>query len=312
MRSCTIITIAAFVFVLLTIDLPAQTVSDYDGNVYQTVTIGTQVWMRENLRALHYSDGAAINEVWSYNNKDSLAKIYGCFYSWKAAMRNAASSDFIPSGVQGTCPAGWHLPSNAEWSILINRYGGMGQAGAKLKESGTQHWKAPNTGATNESGFTALPCGLHYQPGGGFGVMGYTGVWWTSYVWDGYYYYVGMSNENSNAMQGGIYTGTGSNYWDCSVRCLKDGGTTSSVGTENPGLFSLYPNPAKNLITVISECTPGSKVSIYGAAGKLLWVQKLSQKENTIDISSLADGIYIISLSSSQGTWNKKLVKSGE
>jgi uncharacterized protein (TIGR02145 family) len=133
-------------------------VIDYDGNVYKTVKIGSQTWMAENLKSTHYSDGTPI-ESFAYNNDTSHARVYGRLYRWSAAMGEAASSTTNPSGVQGASPVGWHIPSDAEWQVLINLFGGDAVAGGKLKEADTVHWASPNTGATNESRFTVLPSG---------------------------------------------------------------------------------------------------------------------------------------------------------
>lgn len=290
--------------------IQAQTVTDYDGNIYQTVTIGTQVWMRENLKSLHYSDGTAIYEVWSYNNSDSLATIYGRIYSWYSAMHGVASSNRIPSGVQGVCPSGWHLPSSLEWSILTDRYGGEYQAGAKLKEAGTLHWRSPNTGATNESGFTALPGGFHYQPQGGFGIMGFTGGWWTSYSDGGYVNSVYMGNENVYATQFGTYMGSGYSYNDMSVRCLKDGGSTAINEIDNTKIFSIYPNPTKKYITIRLEDNVKADISVYGLEGKLMLRRQLNQLETILDIGDLPEGIYIVSVKSSRGIMQKKIIKT--
>ncbi len=138
---------------------PAGTVSDYDGNVYAAVRIGDQVWMAENLRSTHYSDGAPI-ECWPYNDDPAMARTYGRLYRLAALTRGAASSVANPSGVQGAAPQGWHIPSPAEWQQLAATLGGASVAGGKLKESGTAHWLSPNTGATNESLFAGLPAGF--------------------------------------------------------------------------------------------------------------------------------------------------------
>lgn len=133
-------------------------VTDYDGNVYKTVQIGNQTWMAENLKSKHYSDGASLR-YFEYNDDTSNVRVYGRLYRWAAAMRNAASSNTNPSRVQGASPVGWHIPSDAEWQVLVNNLGGNAVAGGKLKEAGTLHWASPNAGATNESKFNALPSG---------------------------------------------------------------------------------------------------------------------------------------------------------
>lgn len=304
---------AITVFFLFNIyEADAQTVTDYDGNIYQTLTIGTQVWMRENLKSLHYSDGTVINEVWSYNNSDSLAGIYGRLYSWTAAMREAASSNLIPSGVQGACPDGWHLPSSDEWSILVNRYGGEFKAGADLKETGTLHWDPPNTGATNFSDFTALPGGFHSHFGGNFGVMGATGGWWTSYKDGGYVYSLYMGSETVNAIQFGTYMEPGSSYDDMSVRCLKNSGATAIDEIDNAGIISIYPNPADKYIIIRLEDYMKADLSIYGLDGKLMLQRQLNQMETNIEIQDLPEGIYIVAVKSLKGIEQKRIIKIPE
>lgn len=214
------------------------TVTDIDGNVYHTVTIGTQVWMVENLKVTKYNDGTPIPLVtdinaWSksstpgycwYNNDAATNKnVYGGLYNWFAVNTNKL------------CPIGWHVPSDVEWQILI-RYidpsatinvDNIGYesftAGLKLKESGTTHWSSPNTGASNETGFTALPGGYRNNMAEFFSI-GKACSWWSSkestpgnfvYSWYGWYIY--MKNNDS-------YVG-GSNYDKIegrSVRCIKD------------------------------------------------------------------------------------------
>jgi len=164
-----------------------------DGNVYKTVRIGNQVWMAENLKYLpsvvvpgtgsvttpyYYVsgyNGTNVNDAKASSNYNT----YGVLYNWPAAMAGSASSNSNPSDVQGVCPAGWHLPSDAEWTQLTDHLGGVSEAGGKLKESGTIHWQIPNTGATNETGFSALPGGYRFI-GGSFSILLVTGSWWSA------------------------------------------------------------------------------------------------------------------------------------
>jgi len=136
----------------------AETVTDYDGNVYQTVKIGNQVWMTENLRTTHYSDGTPI-ESFAMDNDEANAETYGRLYRWESALRGYSAAEGDPREIQGASPAGWHIPSEAEWLELINHLGGEAVAGGHLKEAGSAHWSEPNTGAGNETGFGALPTG---------------------------------------------------------------------------------------------------------------------------------------------------------
>ena len=131
-----------------------------DSKTYKWVKIGNQTWMAENL-AYKTNSGC-----WAYDNKQSNVTKYGYLYNWKTAKK--------------ACPKGWHLPSDAEWSELIVFLGGEGIAGGKMKEAGTIHWKGPNKGADNISGFTALPGGDCLYGNSSFRGVGYSGYWWGS------------------------------------------------------------------------------------------------------------------------------------
>ena len=171
------------------------TVSDIDGNVYNIVTIGTQVWMAGDLKTTKYNDGTAIpnitdNIAWAaattgaysdYNNIPANSTTYGRLYNWYVVDNNAATK-VASNGGKNVCPTSWHVPSDAEWTTLTTYLGGNGVAGGKLKETGTTHWLTPNTGATNETGFTALP-GSMRQWTGMYNSIGTDGVWWSSTVW---------------------------------------------------------------------------------------------------------------------------------
>jgi uncharacterized protein (TIGR02145 family) len=309
MKTYCFITMIAVFLLLSSNGIQAQTVTDIDGNIYQTVTIGTQVWMGENLKSLHYSDGTVIPYVWEYYNSDSLTVIYGRYYSWTSAMRAATSSNSIPSGIQGACPDGWHLPSSAEWGILINYYGGELEAGGKLKEEGTSHWNLPNAGATNESGFTALPGGMAWDSGGG--LMGVTGLWWTSLNENNFIYWVGMGNEVPYAGITGTYiTSDDDIKGGYSVRCLKNTSATQISIIENYEQFSIYPNPVNDWIIIRLKNSTKINLSVYGLEGKLMLQRQLNQQETLIDICDLPEGIYIVSIRSSQGIMQKKIIKT--
>jgi uncharacterized protein (TIGR02145 family) len=191
-------------------------VKDVDGNIYQTLRIGSQLWMAENLKTPRYNDGIPIPRVSQfgltfpvstgvrgYINNDSARfnNIYGALYNWFT----------VNSGK--LCPTGWHVPSDDEWSDLIVFLGGTGVAGGKLKETGIVHWSDPNEGATNETGFTALP-------GGYSGNHGSYGWWWSStdYPISGYPWLIRLNFLNGAADRMHILD----KYDGVSVRCLKD------------------------------------------------------------------------------------------
>ena len=159
-------------------------IKDSDGNVYTSVTIGTQVWMVENLKTTKYRNGdligtttpASLNIIdestpkyhWAYDSNEINVATYGRLYTWYAVTDS-----------RKVCPVGWHVPSDAEWTELTDYLGGEDVASGKLKETGTTHWSDPNEGATNETGFTALPGGFRFD-NGSFDVIGGYGYWWSA------------------------------------------------------------------------------------------------------------------------------------
>ena len=202
-----------------------------DNNHYNVVKIGNQIWMAENLKYLPSVVGPGTGSqttphyyVYGYNGTnvtDAKAtanyNIYGVLYNWPAAMNGAASSTTNPSGVQGVCPDGWHLPSDAEWTELTDYLGGTSDAGGKLKETGTTHWNSPNTSATNETGFTALPGGNRYYDGS-FDGIGSNGYWWSATEGDAAdAWYRFMIFINSNVYRDYYFKELG-----FSVRCVRD------------------------------------------------------------------------------------------
>ena len=188
-----------------------------DSQIYQYKTIGTQVWMTENLAYLPSVVGPATESVtdpyyyvYGYDGTvvdDAKATsnytIYGVLYNWTAAL--------------SACPPDWHLPSDAEWTTLTDYLGGESVAGGKMKEAGIAHWWSPNTGATNESGFTALPGGCRYYDGA-FTNFRTTGYWWSSTQ------HIDGSAGNRNLSYANSSVGKPYGYLDYgfSVRCLQD------------------------------------------------------------------------------------------
>jgi len=153
---------------LLITTLAFSTVTDIDGNVYETVLIGDQLWMAENLKVTHYQNNDEIPYIYNdpqygayinYSNNADNGEVYGRLYNW-----------FAVNDERGLCPVNWHVPSDDELKPL-KMYLGMSESeangeglrgtdeGGKLKEEGNEHWNSPNTGATNETGFTVLPSG---------------------------------------------------------------------------------------------------------------------------------------------------------
>ncbi|MBN1198383.1 MAG: hypothetical protein JXA23_03450 [Bacteroidales bacterium] len=201
-----------------------------DGSVYKTITIGNQTWMAENLRYLPAVAGPGTSSetqpyyyVYGYNGTDvATAKgtinyaAYGVLYNWPAAMNGSSGSSANPSDVQGICPDGWHLPSDAEWTVLTDFLGGEDVAGGKMKDNSELYWISPNVGATNESGFTALPGGYRYSDGQ-FHHVGYYGTWWSTTTG-----YSGVFDRYLMHDQAVIYWSESGKDNGWSIRCVKD------------------------------------------------------------------------------------------
>ena len=214
------------------ITVESGTVTDYDGNTYKTVIIGTQEWMAENLKVTHYPNGDIIphvtdNTAWKnladnntddaycfYNNNSGTD--YGALYTYAAAIGDNWERDNADG--QGVCPDGWHLPTVAEWTILIDYLGGENVAGGKMKETGTMHWHFPNEGATNESGFTALPGGFRLSHIGSFASEGTDGWFWSVAELNATSVFCMLLGNDYGSI--GSYSVYKSNGY--SVRCLRD------------------------------------------------------------------------------------------
>jgi len=258
-----------------------ETVTDIEGNVYHTVTIGTQVWMVENLKTTKYNDGTSIPIVtnntttpgYSWYNDDAANKnTYGAIYNWYTVNTGKLA------------PIGWHVPTDAEWTILTTFLGGEDIASGKLKETDTSHWLSPNTGATNESGFTALPGGYRKDDSGQFSDQGYCGIWWSSSP--------NITGDTQYAWRRGLYCNDDTNVahhyslksWGYSVRCVKDYSTANAV------------LPTLNTITAIkvtaTTATSGGDISNDGGASVTARGVCWSTNQNpTIADSKTADGV---------------------
>ena len=202
---------------------PVETVTDIDGNIYHTVTIGTQVWMVENLKTTKYNDGTLIpnitdNTTWygrysaaayCWYNNDALTykPAYGALYNWSA----------VNTG--NLAPQGWHVPTDLEWSTLTSYLGGESIAGGKLKEIGKTNWVNFNIGATNETGFSGLPGGIR-NGDGTFNSIGNGGLFWSSTqdAISGKIWYRELLGQNATVLRNSLDL----RIFGLSVRCVKD------------------------------------------------------------------------------------------
>jgi uncharacterized protein (TIGR02145 family) len=195
-------------------------VIDKDGNIYKTVTIGTQVWMAENLKTTKYDNGDQILTTssdisgeslpkyqWTFGDDVNNADIYGRLYTWYAA-----------TDIRNVCPTGWHVPADGEWETLKSYLGGDSIAGGKLKEKGITHWQTPNIGATNEVGFDVRPGGYRNFSGS------FVSLQLSSYIWSStqnptpeWSWGQRMGYNDGILLRGGYYKQAGA-----SVRCIKN------------------------------------------------------------------------------------------
>ncbi|MCX6280045.1 MAG: hypothetical protein NT004_18430 [Bacteroidetes bacterium] len=194
-----------------------------DGKTYNTVQIGTQCWLRENLNIGTKINGSgnqtnnSIIEKYCYSDLESNCNIYGGLYQWNEMMQYVNTA-----GAQGICPSGWHIPTDAQWTTVTTFLGGTSVAGGKMKttgtiQAGTGLWNSPNTGATNESGFSSVPAGSR-SSNGTFSDIGVIGSWWSSTfsfpdnAWYRFMYYYLSSLHSATGWQG----------YGQPVRCLRD------------------------------------------------------------------------------------------
>jgi len=199
------------------------TMTDQDGNIYKTIVIGSQTWMAENLRTTKYRNGDSIPEIINNSLWPVLTSAAYCNYENRHNPDTIATYGRIYNGyaaidTRNIAPAGWHVPSDAELRILTTFLGGDNVAGGKMKEVGTTHWFHENKGATNESGFTALPAGYRALSDGMFTGLHYASNYWSTTIPESsfannlmLYNYSGGCGHSDYYMRGGF-----------SIRCLKD------------------------------------------------------------------------------------------
>ena len=204
-----------------------QSFTDKEGNTYKIVEIGDQWWMAENLQVTQYRNGDPIACVSNKAEWNSLSTGAYCFYDYQenpyGDVYGKLYNWYAVTDSRNIAPDGWHVPGEEEWQTLMNFLGGASIAGGKLKETGLAHWASYNTGATNETGFTALPGGSCGEDGGFGHTINLSGCFWsstkeyrshgTAYQSYGYHIYFYSNDLNRNAWHRRI---------GCSIRCVKD------------------------------------------------------------------------------------------
>ncbi len=252
-------------------------ITDIDGNAYSTVKICNQTWTAKNLNVSHYRNGDIIPQVtdpaiwptittgawcWYDNDSTNYGANYGKLYNWYAV-----------NDPRGLAPEGWHVPSDGEWTILTNCLGGSSVAGGKMKETGTNFWASPNTGATNSSGFSALPAGLRHYPGS-FEAVGTKVYFWSS----ANYIYRGLDYDLNSV----TYRNDGNYNYGFSVRCIKD----PIPGSLTNGLVAYYPFNG-NAYDVSGY---GNNGNVYGAS---LTTDRFENNANAYSFDGINDLISI-------------------
>jgi uncharacterized protein (TIGR02145 family) len=316
-----VILCGVLLFVIGLVRIQAQTVTDIEGNVYNTVTLGSQVWMAGNLKTTKFNDNTSIPPVtdpatwtalttpgycWYNNDAGSYKATYGALYNWVA----------VNTGI--LCPTGWHVPTYDQWIVLTdyltnNGYGYAGSGSDVAKSMASKSGWTTSTSAgsvgndqasNNSSGFTALP-------GGNRGVDGVfqeisTGTfWWSStpysptYAYLRYLYYDSFYyNWARNDMLAGY-----------SVRCLKD--LSTDITDPSTSIIEIYPNPVSGMLNIDYKNEYFETVSILNSQGALLKKEKAITPRQQIDFSKYPSGLYILEFIKSSGEINRvKVVKN--
>ncbi len=291
-----------------------DSVQDYDGNWYQTVQIGEQCWLAKNLQTTHYSDGTTVSGV--YTNPESNVSLYGRLYTWDAIMNGASASDNNPSGVQGICPSGWHLPSDSEWKEL-EMFLGMSQAsvdsigfrgadeGGKLKSTGESHWNAPNAGATNSTGFSAMPAGS-YDEGEFYAAGSITDFWSaTNDAIDAYLRVLSYNDMRIRRINGNTNTS-----FARSVRCIRDDYVNNTSMEKDK--IDIYPTVTNGKVNIkLHDGTQTKNVILYNALGEKVFVEtgnKICSELMYLDLSSCNAGMYYVNVKTESGSFRQKIL----
>ena len=281
---------------------------DIDGNVYETIQIGEQLWMAENLKVTHYQNGDEIptnldDSSWEsanygtvavYDDQESNIDTYGRLYSWYAVVDN-----------RGVCPENFHVPTDGEYILLTNYLGGNDIAGGKMKEAGFEHWYIPNTGATNESGFTGLPGGFRNTTGS-YVYMGEGGYFRSSSEYNSYRAWF-HSLYYGNSV---VYRGFNMNkHSGLSVRCIRDETDTILVpystgwnlvglplDVEDSNYLTIFPDAIENTLYSFDDAYTSDSIMILGEG---YWLRFESAGNTTITGNTINE----LTISLNEG-WN--------
>lgn len=274
-------------------ELTAQ-MNDIDGNSYPTVVIGNQEWMAKNLRSSRLNNGMAIpletnNTAWV-----AAAQPVSCWYANDSVQHDI---DFgrLYNGITvlnpDVCPTGWSIPTVRDWDEMVDFLGGPTVAGGKLKQVGFEYWDEPNAGATNSSGFTALPSGYRSQTDGSFNYKGQRAGWFVlapnnslAFRW--------VSWSIANAGTGPISPQAG-----LAIRCMRPAPSTSSLDKSETEKIQFYPNPARDQLQIRLPDYMAEKpveLQLYDLMGRLVLKTILTALITPINLSEIPTGAYVL------------------
>ena len=321
-RLSRIIYISVFMLVLMILSsyVHAQTVVDNEGNVYHTIKIGEQIWMKENLKVTHYNNGDTINEIkdsvdwvnqsagaWCYfNNDPKNGEDYGLLYN-----------GFSVTDSRGIAPQGWHIPGDDEWKLL-EIYLGMPKStvdlsdwrgsneGAMLKETDTLHWKWPTgNAASNSTGFTALGNGWrnHFNPPGytSFVNLNATGQWWSSTLDNSELWIRNLCVYHTD-----IYRTHYPEQHGCAIRCIKNTNTGLNFKSGCSSQALIVNN--KNKYIVIEIFGEQFDIDLYDIFGKTVYTNKSVFSNLYIEVPTLSAGVYFVSIKTQTDHYIRKFI----
>ena len=302
--------ICLLVGLFLSLTMQAQTVTDIDGNVYTTVNIGTQVWMAENLETTRFRDGSGIPMIADSSSWGNSGHPGFCWYANASVYKDklGALYNWHAVGSGKLAPEGWHVPDEQEWNVLVDYLGGPLFAGGKMKsretvEVGSGYWFTPNTGATNQSGFSGLGAGAR-EMDGQFHYFFSQGFWWTA-TGDstGFATYRQLSYNYPDVVRGYLKRQTG-----MSVRCIKD----SEQGLDDEGSetsLRIWPNPVQDHLILDNEKGRWREITIFGVLGEQVLRVKLEGSTIRIDVHALSKGIYFVAVTGLNKTVYHKMIR---
>ncbi|MBM3453291.1 MAG: T9SS type A sorting domain-containing protein [Bacteroidetes bacterium] len=268
-----------------------QVIYDINGNEYESIILNNgQEWLTSNLRATTFNDGTELamitdNEIWSTTSSPSY-----CFY-----QNNPTNSDtygnlynfFVISADKNICPIGWRVPTESDWSELTSSLGGLGLAGGKLKFEGFDFWSTPNTDATNEIRFDALPNGCRYN-GGFFNNLNYYSFLWTASELDTTYaWFRSLKYDNGTTVRN--FSKKQSGY---GIRCMRN--SSSEIIELDNESCNIYPNPTNGFINVHFSNIQEEEInfSLLDQMGKI--IERGQLQNNMLDFSNVDDGLFVL------------------